>query len=239
MGFRYKAHIQFDQMTLSDEAATKNLLIQLADRDIISHETLLERFNEIPQIENIRLKRELSKRDTTGPEKAGPFHPPPKPADGVDPKDRDNTTPDKITDIDADNGRPLFKKDDGPRKKRTSKPRTDVSISDMIVWADSAWEESSDIVSEAFISSLGKKNLRQLTKAQISDLEELKVDVLTNLDIGTKVTAEQVFDILKHNKKAPAEFKDILKNENVDISNMGIDLYRKQVIGLYVESKVS
>jgi hypothetical protein len=57
MGFRYRAHVQFDQMTLSDEAATKNLLIQLADRDIISHETLLERFKEIPQIENIRLKR--------------------------------------------------------------------------------------------------------------------------------------------------------------------------------------
>ena len=62
MGFRYKAHIQFDQMTLSDEAAEKNLLIQLADRDIISHETLLERFKEIPQIENIRIKRELAKR---------------------------------------------------------------------------------------------------------------------------------------------------------------------------------
>ena len=61
MGFRYKAHIQFDQMTLSDEAAEKNLLIQLADRDIISHETLLERFKEIPQIENIRIKRELAK----------------------------------------------------------------------------------------------------------------------------------------------------------------------------------
>ena len=51
MGFRFKAHVQFDQMTLSDEAAEKNLLIQLADRDIISHETLLERFKEIPQIE--------------------------------------------------------------------------------------------------------------------------------------------------------------------------------------------
>ena len=45
MGFRYKAHIQFDQMTLSDEAAEKNLLIQLADRDIISNETL-ERFRK-------------------------------------------------------------------------------------------------------------------------------------------------------------------------------------------------
>lgn len=79
MGFRYKAHVQFDQMSLSDEAAEKNLLIQLADRDIISHETLLERFKEIPQIENIRIKRELNKRDTVGPEKAGPFHPPPPP----------------------------------------------------------------------------------------------------------------------------------------------------------------
>ena len=74
MGFRYKAHVQFDQMSLSDEASEKNLLIQLADRDIISHETLLERFKEIPQIENIRIKRELNKRDSVGPEKAGPFH---------------------------------------------------------------------------------------------------------------------------------------------------------------------
>ena len=44
MGFRKPAHIVFDQMSLSDEAAEKNLLIQLADRDIISHETILERF---------------------------------------------------------------------------------------------------------------------------------------------------------------------------------------------------
>jgi hypothetical protein len=63
MGFRYKAHIQFDQMSLSDEATEKNLLIQLADRDIISQETLLQRFKEIPQIEKIRLQREVSDRE--------------------------------------------------------------------------------------------------------------------------------------------------------------------------------
>ena len=48
--------MQFDQMTPFDEAAEKNLLIQLADRDIISHETLLAGIKEIPQIENIRSK---------------------------------------------------------------------------------------------------------------------------------------------------------------------------------------
>ena len=200
---------------------------------------MLERFNEIPQIENIRLKRELNKRDTTGPEKAGPFHPPSVPSDDANVQENNPKTQDKSKDVDSDNGRPLFKKDEGPRKKRTSKPRTSVSISDMIVWADSAWEDSSNIVSDAFISSVGKKNLRQLTKAQITSLEDLKVDVLTNLEIGTKVTADQVFDILKNNKKTPVEFKNMLNNHNVDISNMGIDLYRKQVIGLYVESKVS
>ena len=141
MGFRYKAHIQFDQMTLSDEAAEKNLLIQLADRDIISHETLLERFKEIPQIENIRIKRELAKRDTVGPEKAGPFHPPPPP--DQDPKtepEKDTPTPpakdDKVVDVDVKDadGRPLFKKDNGPRKKglilRNQRPW------ELVVWPD-------------------------------------------------------------------------------------------------------
>ena len=40
----------FDSIVLSDEAATKQLLIQLADRDIKSQETLLERFRELPGI---------------------------------------------------------------------------------------------------------------------------------------------------------------------------------------------
>ena len=108
MGFRYKAHIHFDQMTLADEAAEKNLLIQLADRDIISHETLLERFKEIPQIENIRIKRELAKRDTVGPDKAGPFHPPPPPeAEPSEEQVQEPATPDdsKDTDLEAKNGR--------------------------------------------------------------------------------------------------------------------------------------
>jgi hypothetical protein len=77
MGFRHKAHIKFDQMSLSDEASEKNLLIQLADRDIISQETLLQRFKEIPQIEHIRLQREVEDRnDDKNPKKAGPYHTP-------------------------------------------------------------------------------------------------------------------------------------------------------------------
>ena len=79
MGFRRPAYIHFDQMSLADDATEKNLLLQLADRDIISHETILERFKEIPSVEKIRLKREFKDRDKEdAPNKAGPYHNPQK-----------------------------------------------------------------------------------------------------------------------------------------------------------------
>ncbi len=77
MGFRFPAKVHFDQMVLSDEASEKNLLVQLADRDLISTETLLERFGEIPDIERIRIRREMKVREEESiPQKAGPYHNP-------------------------------------------------------------------------------------------------------------------------------------------------------------------
>jgi len=78
MGFRFPAEMHFDSIILSDEAAQKQLLMQLADRDIISQETLLERFREMPGIEKIRVRRESRERtkDSSAPRKAGPFHNP-------------------------------------------------------------------------------------------------------------------------------------------------------------------
>ena len=40
MGFRFPARVEFDKMTLANEDAEKALLIQLADRNLISEETL-------------------------------------------------------------------------------------------------------------------------------------------------------------------------------------------------------
>lgn len=75
MNFRFPATLVFDRMTLSDEASEKQLLINLADRDIISWESLVERFGETPEIETVRLRREARKRkDGQMPSKASPFH---------------------------------------------------------------------------------------------------------------------------------------------------------------------
>lgn len=63
MGYQKGASIQFDNNILTDEQSTKALLIQLADRDIISVNTLLEEFKEDPDIERLRIKKENEMRD--------------------------------------------------------------------------------------------------------------------------------------------------------------------------------
>jgi hypothetical protein len=266
MGFRYKAYIQFDQMTLSDEAAEKALLLQLVDRDIISQETVLERFKEIPQIEKIRLQREFEDRqgeDT--PDKAGPFHnanhkmdlekialqagkvnpqdvglktsvpkdilmpKPPTPGGGL-PNSPKPSNP---------NGRPVLKKDSGPRKQRTETPRSKPGVAEFIYWAEESWNEISDVLTDAYLNSKSKKNLRQLTKSEVKELEKLKVDVLTNVDIMSDVSATTIRDILSDNRRTPLAFASILNEENINPESMNIDKYRMRVISLYIQTQLA
>lgn len=242
MGFRYKAHIQFDQMTLSDEAATKNLLIQLADRDIISHETLLERFKEIPQIENIRLKREVAKRETSGPPKASPFHNANFNQDlkKIEKQGQLNEKQEKLKqksnpqNINT-NGRPPNKQDTKPRKKRVDTPKSNPGVASLFLWSEKAWDSISNILTNAYIKCNNKKNLRQLTKSQVKELEQLKLDVFTNLDPYQDLKEVDIFNCLKSGSKASASFMHHMNTSNINIDNMSIDDYRTYVVGLFVE----
>lgn len=74
MGFRFPAKIEFDRMDLSNEEAEKALLIQLADRNIISDELIQRVFGFDPEIEKNRLNRENRDRKSNRMvKKAGPF----------------------------------------------------------------------------------------------------------------------------------------------------------------------
>jgi len=247
MGFRYKAHIQFDQMTLSDEAAEKNLLIQLADRDIISHETLLERFKEIPQIENIRLKRELEKRDNSGPPKASPYHNPNHQQD-LEKMDKQAKITEKQnkskelqnnsnTDI-KDNGRPRNKQDEGPRKQRIAKPKSTPGVAELLVWSEESLDKISDIVNSAYLNSLNKKNLRQLTKSEFKNLETIKIDIFTNLDAFQPTNEAVIHSILKSNQRIPKLFSDKLREKNISLNTMPIETFRKHVVAIFVAEKI-
>lgn len=77
MGFKYSAKIEFDRMDLSNEDAEKALLIQLADRNLISDELLQTRFGFDPEMEKIRLNRENRDREAERMvPKAGPWYDP-------------------------------------------------------------------------------------------------------------------------------------------------------------------
>lgn len=77
MGFRYPAKVEFDRMDLSNEDAEKALLIQLADRNLISDELLQSRFGFDPDMERSRLNREYRDRKSSRMiNKSGPWHDP-------------------------------------------------------------------------------------------------------------------------------------------------------------------
>ena len=74
MGFRFPAKVEFDRMDLSNEEAEKALLIQLADRNIISDELIQRVFGFDPEMEKVRLNRENRERDSERMvQKAGPY----------------------------------------------------------------------------------------------------------------------------------------------------------------------
>tara|TARA_Y100000593_G_scaffold93217_1_gene187262 strand:- start:8792 stop:10816 length:2025 start_codon:yes stop_codon:yes gene_type:complete len=241
MGFRKPAHIQFDQMSLSDEAAEKNLLIQLADRDIVSHETVLQRFKEIPSIEKIRLKREQKDRaNDTYPDKAGPFHNPNHKQE-MEKIDKQGEINKEVKDKQEKkkpvnpNGRPKLKQDEGPRKKRVETPKSKPGVAELIVWSQDAFDKISEVATKAFLGFKNKANLRKLTKAEVAELERIKLDILTNVELMSDVSDDVIYTVLSANKKAPVVFSDVLKDLNISTSNMSIDEYKKRAVGSFVQ----
>lgn len=239
MGFRKPAHIVYDQMSLSDEASEKNLLIQLADRDIISHETVLERFKEIPAVEKVRLRREDKDRESERiPPKASPFH------NANHNKDLEKL--EKQGDINSknqeqkqqkqqpkDNGRPPFQPDEGPRKKRVETPKSKPGVAELFIWTSDAIDRISDI-STAFLQVKGKSNMRQLTKAQFKELEDLKLSILTNLEPMQEINDSVIHKVLSQNTPTPLKFRKILASKNVSTDKMTVESYKKHVISLFV-----
>jgi hypothetical protein len=77
MGFKYSAKLEFDRMDLSNEDSEKALLIQLADRNLISDELLQVKFGLDPDMEKTRLNRETRERASERMvPKAGPWNDP-------------------------------------------------------------------------------------------------------------------------------------------------------------------
>ena len=243
MGFRFPAEIHFDSIVLSDEAATKQLLIQLADRDIISQETLLERFRELPGIEKIRVRREERERtnDSAAPKKAGPYHNPQHRDDiakialtkdiidsseyldkvGLPAKTEDvvedrveSPSPEREASYspEAENGRPRFSRDVTKRKQKRVLPRSGDPMT-ATLWALEAQNKISDIISPIALAHFDKKNARSLNKAEVDQLEYLKMCILTGMEPYMEITPETVKALIDAGTKPSEDFDLVVANK--------------------------
>jgi hypothetical protein len=241
MGFRKSPHIVYDQMTLSDESTEKNLLIQLADRDIISHETVLERFKEIPSVEKMRLKREDKAREADNlPEKASPFHKPDK-AFEIEKMEKQGQINEKIAEKKESQkpvnpaGRPLNKKDEEPRKKRVETPKSTPGVAELFNWANEQYDNISNFVNEAYLSTHNKKSMRNLTKADVAELEAIKLDVLYNIKLMADNGPQEIVDCLNQQRKIPQKIEASLKSQNISPISMNLVDYQRRAISTFVE----
>lgn len=243
MGFRKGAHVVYDQMSLSDEASEKNLLIQLADRDIISNETVLERFKEIPQVERLRLQREDKNREKEKlPPKAGPFHQPERQKDmekiGKQINERISVTKEEMKPKPAapQGGRPQNSRDSGKRKKRVDTPKSNpgkAGIADLAAWTISTYD-ALDCIGKGYLEFIGKQNRRQMTKAQVQELADIKLRVLCSLPMLSKATDAAIHKALASNTPVPKELSERLESAGISLESMPLDEYESAVVGLYI-----
>jgi hypothetical protein len=249
MGFRDPASIRFSRMVLTDEAAEKALYIQLADRNLVSIETIQERFGEIPELELLRQRREEREiKSKKRLRRASQWHNPEHhealekialQAGVITPGqlgmelDEKQDGEKSLMDLEEKkiNTQEALKKQRGvpgqgrpvnskDKQKRKQRVARATTIS-AIMWTRQAQDKIAKIVNPIFLQSKGKKTLRSLSDEDIQNLEELKYAVLCNLNMYCSFDENKVYDLLS-------------REEALVIPPVIDKLYRKTA-GIYIE----
>lgn len=236
MGFRFPARVEFDLMNLGDEVAEKALLLQLADRNLISDELLQHYFGSDPEMERIRTNNEYREREKgSRAEKAGPFYDPQlddalkkvalqsgivTPSEvglELEPrkKGEKNAMDFKVDQIKAKPPGPSPSGKKGvpgqgrPKNSKDSGPRKTKTFKPKTkaVWARAAQEAISEVINPAILMEFGKKNMRSLSQEEISKLEGLKFGILFNLEPLSELSQDNITEALS--KETPKEYFSI------------------------------
>ena len=250
MGFRFPAQVEFDFMYLDDPAAVTNLLLSMADRNIISDEFVQRHVKAKPDIENRRIVGEEKHRMAKNLEKISPYH-------AVD-KDfalekialqTGLVSPGQV-------GVKLKKKPKGEmsgiqlkekQRKKTAPPEKEQPLQEpgrpknsrdidsrkrrtfkprnkaaVELWAKEAQGIVSDVLNPGILKHFNKKNMRSLNAQEFEFAENIKFAVLCHLDYLEEVTAERIFAGLK--EKLP---HGVFEECNNWVSNAALDMNRK------------
>lgn len=207
MGHRDVPKIRFGRMSLRDEKAEKQLILNLLDRNIISIEAVLEAFGEDFEIELERMRDEDKIREDTGLlVKHGPFTDPYiDDAEDVDigdgpSVDKKPTGPGgRPSRRSGDNGRPPNTKEIRHENKRETKPR---GMSWLMEYEEEKTKATThianieEIVTETILSAKGKKYKKALSKHDREGIEQITYAVASHLDFDL-VSLDNIQNILR------------------------------------------
>jgi hypothetical protein len=219
MGFRLPAKIEFDRMDLSNEDTEKALLIQLADRNIVSDELIQRVFGFDPDTEKSRLNRETKARDGERMvPKSGPWHDPQienalkkialqtglaTPSQvGLELEKKkagektalEMKVPSGPAGISSPSGipqqgRPKNSKDSQKRKDKKFSPQTGASLQ---LWAMETQDKISELINPYLLEFYNKKNMRSLSSVEYNEAEATKTKIFLSIDPLSNITEELV-----------------------------------------------
>lgn len=173
MGWKKAPLVRFKEMNLHDENVSKRLIVGLLDRGIISVESVLEVYGQDFSVEIERIRREEEKLKEYNIDKFSPF--------------------DASKKLSSDDGgRPSDTKDVGPRDRKAN-PQTasiDIPLSFVNIF--------DKVYVPEYVKSIGKKNLRQLTSEEKSNIDNVRRYFLASLTPDSSVTEENIFFQLEH-----------------------------------------
>jgi hypothetical protein len=243
MGFRYSAKVEFDRMDLSNEEAEKALIVQLADRNIISNEFVQKRFGADPDLEKVRINREDKERASNRmTQKLGPYTSmsdnlkkvalqlgiatPNQVGLLLDEKlDSEETllelkskfAPQKEVQGVSGQGRPKNSKDSDKRKDREFAPQTGASL---MMKSIGIQDKIADIINPVFLEFYNKKNMRSLSQAEYDETDRVKTSVLFAIKPSDVLTEDLIKRkiIASQNLNAVSQYENFIKQikSNID-----------------------
>jgi hypothetical protein len=217
MGFKTIPFVSFGTMSLRDEAREKQLMVQLADRGIISVQAIHDLFgtNFVTELERIKEEEEIRTKDPKILEKGNPYFRPitqmglqhefrielekvkmglnrkavlPGNMGETSERGGDNPNGDQPRDSgDNDSGRPPNEGDTDVRDERTER-----TLSVYKAKGEELLLAIDKIMDPLYLDFKNAKNMRALTKSQTEELERMKFSILASLTVSDCVTKELI-----------------------------------------------
>lgn len=108
-------------------------------------------------------------------------------------------------------GREPGQKDQRKRKQKVVRPRTSARFIHHLAQAENMQAQVARLVTNPFLQTVGKKNLRELTDEEARDFEAFKFALLCQMPLGAEVTQQSVASLLNAPLVVPAPIEELMR----------------------------